>query len=324
MSEHDEWEGEDDFDHWFEDLWDAEMEPPKWVIEGVLPTGIVFMVAPPKSYKSTVEMAWSLVVAGEKVDALPAELLKVPEAGIVIGASIEATPGELRYMVEQGMGVKGGIHGRVRLLRDPWQFRLDDPGILTKLLRLLNEKRPKLFWLDPLRDFHSLDEVDAGEMNRLLRPLQKWAKENDSCVLVVHHTRKRSGGDEERNLKADDARGTSAMFGLADGLIVLTPKGKGRVHFDVTLKRGASWERTVQLKVWGNGEAVAEIDGYARDLFLAMLEGKELTGVSAATKAKAISQLRSLGAVTPDGKANPAMLDVVHKATKTIQKDMNE
>ena len=47
---------------------------------------------------------------------------------------------------------------------------------------------------------------------------------------------------------------TSALYGLADGLITLTPKGKGRVHFSVVLKRGQPFEKTVQLKVWGEGE----------------------------------------------------------------------
>lgn len=194
---------EEDFNDWFDDIWEADIEPPKFVINDLIPTGLTFMVAPPKSYKSTVEMAMTLAVAGEKVKALPDGLLGVPEEGIVIGLSAEASPGELRYMVEQGMGVTNGIHGRIRLLKDPWKFRLDDPGAKTTLLKLLKEKRPRLLWIDPLRDFHSLDEVDAGEMNRLLRPLQRWAKENDSAVLIVHHTRKRSGGDEDRNLKAE-------------------------------------------------------------------------------------------------------------------------
>lgn len=310
---------EDDFDDHFEDLWDADIEPPKFVVDGLLPTGITFMVAPPKTYKSTVEMALTLAVAGEPCTALPPDMLRVEETGIVIGASIEASPGELRYMVEQGMGVASGVHGRVRLLKDPWQFRLDDPGILHKLLALLDRKKPKLFWIDPLRDFHTLDEVDAGEMNRLLRPLQRWAKRNDASVLVVHHTRKRAGGDDSRNLSSDDARGTSAMFGLADGLIVLTPKGKNKVHFGVTLKRGESWEKTIQLSIWGSGEATPLIDGYARDVYVAKLRGEAPPQLAETTLRKAVSQLRSLGALTADGSVDPSKEKLVHSAVKKVK-----
>lgn len=318
-----EWEGEDDFDDWFDDLWEADLELPKYVIKDFLPTGLTFMVAPPKAYKSTIEMAMTLAVAGEPVSALPADLLQVPEPGIVIGLSAEASPGELRYMVEQGMGVTGGVHGRIRLLKDPWKFRLDDPGAKETLLKLLHTRRPRLLWIDPLRDFHSLDEVDAGEMNRLLRPLQRWAKEHDSAVLIVHHTRKKAGGDEDRNYKADDARGTSALFGMADGLIVCTPKGKNRVHLDVTLKRGQPWEKTVQLNIWGSGEAVVQIDGYARTVYESMLKGEAVNGLSSATIKKAMSQLRSLGALLPDGKADPKARELVKAAVKTLVKEMS-
>lgn len=332
------WEGEEDFDDWFSDLWEASLEPPEWIIENLLPSGIVFMIAPPKTFKSTIEMAWSLAVAGEPCDALPADMCKVPEGGdgIVIGASAEATPGELRYMVEQGMSVKDGKHGRIRLLKDPWKWRLDDPDAVGRLIRKLEQVKPRLFWLDPLVHFHSLDEVNAGEMSRLLRPLQQWAKRNRVCFLVVHHTRKRNGQDADRNLTAEDARGTGALFGLADGLIALTPKGKNRVHFAVTLKRGQPMERTVTLKVWGEGEAQVAIDGNAKAVFEAMLGVQALspgractqaelgagTGLSQPTVSRALSQLKSMGAVDKDGFAVPTMREAVRAATKTMQKEM--
>ena len=169
-------------------------------------------------------------------------------------------------------------------------------------------------------------------MNRLLRPLQRWAKRNRSCFLVVHHTRKRGGQDTERNLTAEDARGTSAMFGLADGLITLTPKGKGRVHFNVILKRGQPFEKTVQLKVWGEGEAVVAIDGNARSVFTALVDNPNLSqrdlaeqlSVSQATVSRALSQLRSLGAINEAGAAVAAKAEAVRAATRTMQKEMNQ
>lgn len=330
--EHDEHEGEE-WDDDYEDLADADLDPPEYVVRNLLPTGIVFMIAPPKAYKSTVEMALSLAVAGVQCDALPAELREVPETGIVMGASAEASPGELRYMVEQGMGVQNLPHGRIRILADPWRWRLDDPDAVATLIRKLDRVKPRLFWLDPLRDFHSLDEVDAGEMNRLLRPLQRWAKANRACFLVVHHTRKQSADamHEGRNLRAEDARGTSALFGMADGLIVLTPKGHGkpRVHIDVTLKRGQPWEATVELKVWGKGEPTVTIDGNCKRVFDALtgdLKGASLSHEALAehlrmgrsTVTKYIGQLRSLGALDKDDRPTPKGAALVAAAVRTL------
>jgi RecA-family ATPase len=233
-------------------LGEAEIEPPEWVIKGLLPTGITFLVGPPKSMKSTIEMAFSMMVAGQQCEVLPPDLRDVPDPGIVVGMSAEASPGELRYMVERGFGAAPRDDRSVLLFADPWSFRLDDPGAMARLLGMLSSVSAKLFWLDPLVDFHSVDEKDAGEMNRLLRPLQRWAKANRAAALIVHHTRKLGASDEDRNLRASDARGSSSIFGLADGLITLTGRSgaPNRVHMDVVIKRGTSWSRTVDLKVW--------------------------------------------------------------------------
>ena len=59
---------------------------------------------------------------------------------------------------------------------DPFNFRLDDEDGLKRMMGWLEALKPRLVFLDPLRDFHSVEEKDSGPMNRLLRPLQQWAK----------------------------------------------------------------------------------------------------------------------------------------------------
>lgn len=236
----------------FTDLAEADMSPPVWVIKGVLPTGITFLGGPPKTMKSTIEMAFSLAVAGVRAEVLPDELTELGgRSGRVMGLSAEASAGELRHMVEVGFGVVLPHDRSIVIADDPWSFRLDDPDALATLLGWLNARKPKLFWLDPLRDFHSLEENDSGGMNRLLRPLQKWAKENHSAFLVVHHTRKKSGEDKG-DYHATEMRGTTALFGIADGVIMITPRPGGKLHLRGTYKRGPEWERTVTLKAWGS------------------------------------------------------------------------
>lgn len=239
------------------------------------------------------------MVAGQDCDVLPDDLRLVPQTGPVLGFSAEASAGELRYMAEQGFRLKVNTRHPFLIADDPWLFRLDDGDALNRMFSAL-KCGPKLVWLDPLRDYHSLDEQDSGDMQRLLRPLQRWAKDNHAALLVVHHTRKLASG-EVRNLEAADARGTSALFGLADGLITLTPKGDTSVHFNVVVKRGASWNRTIRLKVWGTG---GEVDEDGKAVLALLAQGKSqaemasLLGVSLSTVSRRVAALRDSGHYT--------------------------
>jgi hypothetical protein len=243
---------EDVFGVW-SDLSAAVKQPPQWVIENLLPAGVVFLAGPPKAQKTTVEMAMALTVAGIEHTVLPEELRRCPEPGRVMLINAEHTAGELLEMVEDGFRVQVEVANAIMVADEPFQWRLDDHDGGTKLMKWLDFYRPKLFAIDPLRDFHDLDEKESGEMNRLLRPIQRWAKNAGSTALIVHHARKPGGSKEDGDklYTAADMRGSSALFGLADGVIVLTPRGRAGVHFDVVTKRGgAPWSRTVKLGAW--------------------------------------------------------------------------
>lgn len=230
----------------FTPIWQAEVVPPNWVIKDLVPPGLVFMAGPPKCGKSTLTMAITALVSGHVCHTLPPSLSEVTNDGTVMVFSYEATAGELRYMMEHGLKVTGTANDESILIADdPWIFRLDDPGGLEKLLFWLNERQPRLVILDPLRDFHQLEEKDSGQMNRLLRPLRQWAVDHNSAVMVVHHTKKIE--DESKGYAANDMRGTTALFGIADGVLILSPKGEGRTNIKATFKRAKGWERTLEM-----------------------------------------------------------------------------
>lgn len=303
-----------DADAEWEDVGSSTLIPPRWVVRRILPTGITFLVGPPKGSKTTVEMALALTVMGVKHTVLPTNLQEsdFADEGFVMMLQAEHAAGELKQMVEEGFGVGLPADGRMLTAKNAFQFRLDDPGAVKRLLAWLKHFQPRLFCIDPLVDFHALDEKDAGSMNRLLRPLQKWAKENDAALLVVHHTRKTGSDDPDRVLHAGDMRGSSAMFGLADGIIVLTPRGRAGVHFAVTIKRGEAWEETIKLGTWGNA-ATIRIDANATRVFEALKKlaaenadggsptiGDLATSLSASksTVTASLKALVALGAVT--------------------------
>lgn len=258
-----------EIDEVFTDLGEAELIPPKWVIKDLLPTGLVFLGAPPKSGKSTLEMIMSLLAAGVPCQALPPSLSVVENPGVVLGWSYEASAGELRHMCEEGLGVKVPNNRSILIADNPWAYRLDDDGGQA-MLGWLNAKMPVLAWLDPLRDFHNLEEKDSGSINRLLRPLQRWAKDHDCCFLVVHHTKKKDEGD----YTANDLRGTGAIFGIADAVLMLTPKGNAMTHIKAVFKRAPSWERTIKIAAYDNlGAVPTEQLGDVEKLILNLLAG---------------------------------------------------
>lgn len=258
----------------FVDIGTSAKVPPVYVIKDVLPAGIVFMAGPAKSMKSTLLYLLSILVTGEKHTALPDDMMVVVLKGRVIGLSAEASGGEIRYTLENGAGMKLQADGSYLVANEPWEFRLDDENALERLLGWLEALKPRLLFIDPLRDFHSLEEKDDGGMNRLLRPIQRWAKKNDACAIIVHHTSKKQKGDSS-NYEASEMRGTTALFGIADGVLMMTPKTDGVIHIKATIKRGAPWERSVKMGVWGAGAKVS-LTETAEDLLQHLKEADEL------------------------------------------------
>lgn len=248
---------EEPIDGVFTDLFAASREPPRWVVKDLIPAGLTFIGAPPKSGKSTITMAMALMVADFPCVAFPPFLREVPEPGRVMVFSAEATAGELLDMVEGGLRVKGEANGGIVICDDPFMWRLDDDDGLTQLLRWLVLRRPRLVIIDPLRDFHSLEEKDSGHMNRLLRPLQKWAKETASAVVIVHHVKKKQTGDgkEDEGYTPDDLRGTTALHGIADGVLMITPLPEGYIRLRAQFKRAAGYDKQFRLATYAHAES---------------------------------------------------------------------
>ena len=250
-------------DGYFTDVFTASKKPPMFIIDNVLPAGLVFLAGPPKeAYKSTLTMGLAARIAGFPVSGLPVEW-ETRVHGPVMVFSYEADAGELRSCLEEGLGVKGEKNESILICDDPGAYRLDDEEAVEQMLFWMEERGPALVILDPLANFHSIEEKDAGGMIRILSPLRKWAKKHDACMLVVHHTRKIEDG---RGYKAQDMRGTSALFGLCDGILMITPaKGQYAVQIDATFKRAPAWNKTFQLGIWDRlgsvgGEALREVD----------------------------------------------------------------
>ena len=259
-------------DSTFIDVGDAVMVEPQWVIRNLLPTGLTFLAGPPKSYKSTVELAMLLSVCGVGHEVLPDDLREVPKPGVVLGLSGEASAGVLRHTAEHGFETEIPADGRFLVVDDPWRFRLDQPGDVEELLGWVTRLRPRILFIDPLRNFHVLDENDSGGMVAMIQPLQRYAVLHDMAVIIVHHSRKIGGEKgEPRMARAEDMRGSSALFGMADATLTLSAKSRGVVHIDAIFKRAESWQRDVTLNMWHEGQPmkpIANVAGFRRGAVL--------------------------------------------------------
>lgn len=218
----------------------------------------MFLGAPPKSGKSNASLAMALLVAGYKCRVLPPSLSTVQLGGTVMMFSYEADAGELNWIAENGLGIQVNANEGILVCEEPSRFQLDDERGLSRLLYWLNERDPRLVILDPLRNFHGCDENDSGQMSRLLSPLRHWALNHEACVMVVHHAKKLEEG--RASYDNGDLRGSSALFGLANGVLIFTPKQNGQILIKATFKRGKSWERTINFGAFGEAYAHEELD----------------------------------------------------------------
>lgn len=242
----------------FQDLGAAIKMPPEWILDELVPVGLGFLGGPPKSKKSTVAMALACTIAGWDCRALPPFMRVTKRTGPSLVFSMEASAGELRHMVEEGLYTETKPDGSILVADSPWDFRLDDPFGMTTLMRWLKDADPRLVIIDPLRDMHAIDENDSGEMNRLLRPLHRWAVKNSASVLILHHTTK--PGEGQGTYKAMNLRGTGALYGMADYVLMLTPQGE-KLHIEATFKRAEKWERTIVMRSYGQTNSATEVLG---------------------------------------------------------------
>lgn len=304
-------------DDFWVDVADAEPESAPWLIRGLLPAGLVFIGGPAKTMKTTLLVGMANLVSGHECTLLPSFMSKVELDGLVMLLEAEATPGQVRKMVEEDMGVKLE-HGGILQAKDSADFRLDDPGAMKRLLFWLNKFKPRLFACDPMREFHDLDEKDSGDMQRLLRPLRRWALDNDSCFLVVHHTTK-PGEQHTGVYNPLDLRGSGGLFGAANGVIMVSPtKVNGQLIINAQYKHGEPWTRTIQLGVFGRKArevlSLAEAQ-VLKILRMATVDSRGLKVVSEKTMAA------KLGEASRERGGNPVSEDWVKETLRKLERN---
>lgn len=289
----------------FSDVATFAIVKPKWVVPNALVPGLNIIGAPPKEGKSTFAHALTLVVAGYEVPALPASLRECPEPGPVMVFAYEDQGGEVRNTMEHGLlgGARLNAPTNILVADDPWLWRMDEETAHARFLAWVEKAQPRMVIIDPLRDFHSMDENDSGAMVQVLKPLRNWAANNDAALVIVHHSKKPQGPSSDAGRTANDLRGSSAIFGAADGLLLLNNDDKDENVYTMaaTFKRHPSFTMRFRFATWGTGTGEELVSGHDKKvlgLVRAGATGREISeqlGIRPGAVRAAIRNLKRQG-----------------------------
>lgn len=98
-------------------------------------------------------------------------------------------------------------------------IKLDNPSGLVKLAGHIEECKPQIVLLDPLRKLHRRKEDDSTEMVTVFDNLDWLEKKYDLSIILVHHTGKSSEFRDPRDAQA--LRGSSEISADADTIIMI-------------------------------------------------------------------------------------------------------
>lgn len=115
--------------------------------------------------------------------------------------------------------------GQVHTWR-PWPpLRLDTPGGVALLSRVIRDTQAEFLGLDCFRRLHSQEEDSSTAMQALCDALEFLMADAGLVALVgAHHTRKRAPAMPS----PEDLRGSSALMGWVDGAMMLGEHDRGR------------------------------------------------------------------------------------------------
>lgn len=184
-------------------------EPPGYIVDGVMPPGVIVLVAPPANAKSFLALDLAISVAsdtpwhGREVDGGYVMLVNAEGFGTFgqrIDAAISALPPEKQRLALSRLLITGDA---------PAIHRQDDPAVIIERARELEEP-PKLIVLDTLaRCMPGGDENAAQDMGSFIAGVDKIRDALGCAVLILHHTIK-DGSTE---------RGSSALRGACDVML---------------------------------------------------------------------------------------------------------
>lgn len=188
----------------------------EWLIEGLWEHNSVgLLVAPPKSYKSTLITNMAVAIASGK----PLSGRKVQKGGVLI------LQGENSLIAEKSrmQSIAGTTDLPIYYVQN--NITLDNIELLRNTIIGNNIK---LLVIDPLYLlFGSGNMNHQVDVTPKLKALTDLRKETECSIIVVHHTRKVDGNND---ISTSDINGSGFFEGWYESLIMLQPPKRTRVR----------------------------------------------------------------------------------------------
>ena len=194
---------------------------PVWLVEDLIPTGLLVLAGRPKLGKSWMglQLASAVATGGRFLDV---KVEKRPALYI----ALEDSPRRLKKRIAQQRMPADNLLDFVTAFPG-----LETPDALAELERRRRMDGHRLVIIDTLtRALGAIDQNDNATIGVIVAQLQRWAMTNDVCLLIIDHHRK--PGAQADDL-VSDIMGATSKTGAADGLLGLY---RQRGQQDATLK----------------------------------------------------------------------------------------
>ena len=238
------------------DLQSEYIEPPTWVVQDVLPTGLAILCAPSKIGKS-----WMMLQLG----------LAVAEGKEFLDFKTEKN-GVLYYALEDSKSrIKDRLNKMLKGKKAPSDLRFViqadtvDSGLLEKIKEELKEfPNIRLVIIDTLQKVRGKvvknESVYSGDY-REMGALKEFADKQKICLLFVHHLRKLADDSDVFNMIS----GSTALMGAADSIFIISKKK--RMDEDAILSMtGRDIQQSDLVIAFNKYDFVWEVRGTAEEI----------------------------------------------------------
>ncbi len=221
------------------DLQSQNFPPVRFVINRLLPVGLLLFAAPPKIGKS-----WMCLDAAIAV-ALGGQFLGSDcEQGDALFIGLEDSQRRLSERI--GKLLPGQSWPQRLVLATKWP-RADQGGLSKIREWAISVQKPTLVVIDVLTLFRAERRANSQvyeEDYRGIRPIQELAHELGIGIICVHHNRKQVSDDAFQMVS-----GSTAMTGAVDGTLLLLRGGAG-IELHLQHRDIEGFEKAIQFDKW--------------------------------------------------------------------------
>lgn len=216
---------------------------------------ILIIGGPPKSMKSMVSMSMAIDLAVGRAlwgaqkrsvsnGSLPAFPVSQPHRVLIVEKEIGYEDCQVRLnAMWNGLnsGEQALVDENILIESCNIDLRLDTNEGTIALGRIIEQAKADVVILDPLVEFHQLDENHSQDMGRVFGNLDLLRYKHNFATIINHH---RTKMPKDPNTYDDDSpeslRGSSRVFGKVDSVMMLrnNPAQPGALLSSFTIRRG--------------------------------------------------------------------------------------